>query len=136
MRRLADHLGVAPNALYTHVRGKDDLIGGRPGLTLTLAMVAVSLWPASGPTARPLPGEAGARLALVGGAALALVALAAVHWRRWRLGLDRMQLALVVACLLGAGALLSLEIGRPWHLPGGTTTPSCWPVSRRRSTPS
>jgi AcrR family transcriptional regulator len=28
MRRLADHLGVAPNALYTHVRGKDDLVEG------------------------------------------------------------------------------------------------------------
>ena len=28
MRRLADHLGVAPNALYTHVRGKADLIEG------------------------------------------------------------------------------------------------------------
>jgi TetR/AcrR family transcriptional regulator, tetracycline repressor protein len=28
MRRLADRLGVAPNALYTHVRGKADLIDG------------------------------------------------------------------------------------------------------------
>ena len=28
MRRLADHLGVAPNALYTHVRSKADLIDG------------------------------------------------------------------------------------------------------------
>jgi TetR/AcrR family transcriptional regulator, tetracycline repressor protein len=28
MRRLAERLGVAPNALYTHVRGKTDLIDG------------------------------------------------------------------------------------------------------------
>ena len=28
MRRLADHLGVAPNALYTHIRSKADLIDG------------------------------------------------------------------------------------------------------------
>jgi hypothetical protein len=28
MRRLADHLGVAPNALYTHVRSKADLVDG------------------------------------------------------------------------------------------------------------
>jgi AcrR family transcriptional regulator len=28
MRRLADRLGVAPNALYTHVRGKADLVDG------------------------------------------------------------------------------------------------------------
>ena len=27
-----------------------------------------------------------------------------------------MQLALVVACLLSTGALLSLQVGRPWHL--------------------
>ena len=41
MRRLADRLGVAPNALYTHVRGKADLIDGLidqvyAGLTLEL----------------------------------------------------------------------------------------------------
>jgi AcrR family transcriptional regulator len=28
MRRVADQLGVAPNALYTHVRGKNDLVEG------------------------------------------------------------------------------------------------------------
>jgi AcrR family transcriptional regulator len=28
MRRLANRLGVAPNALYTHVRGKADLVDG------------------------------------------------------------------------------------------------------------
>ncbi len=28
MRRLADRLGIAPNSLYTHVRGKADLIDG------------------------------------------------------------------------------------------------------------
>ena len=41
MRRLADRLGVTPNALYTHVRGKADLIDGLidqvyAGLTLDL----------------------------------------------------------------------------------------------------
>jgi adenylate cyclase len=86
------------------------------GLGLTLAVVAISLWPAAGLGSRPVPGEAGIRLALVLGVALVLVALGGVHWRRWRLGLDSMQLALVVACLLSAGALLSLEVGRPWHL--------------------
>jgi hypothetical protein len=86
------------------------------GLGLTAVLVAISLWPAAGLGSRPVPGEAGIRLALVLGAALVLVALGGVHWRRWRLGLDSMQLALVVACLLSAGALLSLEVGRPWHL--------------------
>ena len=86
------------------------------GLALTLALLAISLWPAAGTVGRPLPGEAGVRLALVLGAAMVLLALGAVHWRRWRLGLDSMQLALVVACLLSAGALLSLQVGRPWHV--------------------
>jgi len=41
MRRLADRVGVTPNALYTHVRGKADLIDGLidqvyAGLTLEL----------------------------------------------------------------------------------------------------
>jgi len=41
MRRLADRLGVAPTALYTHVRGKADLVDGLidqvyAGLTLDL----------------------------------------------------------------------------------------------------
>jgi HD-GYP domain-containing protein (c-di-GMP phosphodiesterase class II) len=86
------------------------------GLALTLVLLAIALWPAAGAGRRPLPGEAGVRLALVLGAALVLVAVGAVHWRRWRLGVDSMQLALVVACLLSAGALLSLQVGRPWHL--------------------
>lgn len=90
------------------------LAGG--GVALGFALLAVSLWPTAGVGARPVPGEADIRLALVIGAAVALVALGAVHWQRWRLGLDSMQLALVVACLLSAGALLSLQLGRLWHL--------------------
>jgi HD-GYP domain-containing protein (c-di-GMP phosphodiesterase class II) len=86
------------------------------GLALTAALTAVALWPAAGLGRRPLPGEDGIRLALVLGAALVLVAVGVVHWRRWRLGLDTVQLALVVACLLGAGSLLSLQVGRLWHL--------------------
>ncbi|HEV2871717.1 MAG TPA: HD-GYP domain-containing protein [Actinomycetota bacterium] len=102
-------------------------IAGRPGNlwvgrlpVLAIAAFAVCLaaaaWPQRSPASWAVPGESGIRLALLLGAALVLVALGGVHWRRWRLGLDSMQLALVVACLLSAGALLSLEVGRPWHL--------------------
>ena len=49
-------------------------------------------------------------------AAVMLLAVGAVHWWRWRLGFDRVQLALVVACLLAAGALVSLQIGALWRL--------------------
>jgi hypothetical protein len=86
------------------------------GVTLAVGLGVILLWPAAGIGARPLSGEAGIRLVLVLTAALVLVAVGAVHWRRWRLGLDRLQLALVVACLLSAGALLSLQLGRLWHL--------------------
>ncbi len=48
--------------------------------------------------------------------ALGCLAVGAVHWWRWRLGFDRVQLALVVACLLGAGALVSLQLGSLWRL--------------------
>ena len=64
----------------------------------------------------PLPGEASVRLAVVVVAAVVLLAVGAVHWWRWRLGFDRVQLALVVACLLGAGALVSLQVGTLWRL--------------------
>ena len=50
------------------------------------------------------------------GTATEPVGRAAVHWWRWRLGFDRVQLALVVACLLGAGALVSLQVGALWRL--------------------
>ena len=86
------------------------------GAVLALAVAAVLLWPAAGVGGRPLPGEARVRLALVLGASVVLVAVSVVHWRRWRLGSDRMQLALVVASLLSGGSLLSLQIGSLWHL--------------------
>ena len=54
--------------------------------------------PTAGAGAAPLPGEASVRLALVVVAAVVLLAVGAVHWWRWRLGFDRIQLALVVAC--------------------------------------
>jgi HD-GYP domain-containing protein (c-di-GMP phosphodiesterase class II) len=83
---------------------------------LGLVPGAAVVWPAAGGGLRPLPGEASVRLGLMAASAVVLVVLGLVHWWRWRLGFDRMQLALVVACLLGAGALLSLQIGTLWRL--------------------
>jgi hypothetical protein len=86
------------------------------GLALALPLALLVVWPTAGVGARPLPGEAQVRLALVVAAALVLLAVGTVHWWRWRLGFDRVRLALVVACLLGAGALLSLQAGAVWRL--------------------
>jgi HD-GYP domain-containing protein (c-di-GMP phosphodiesterase class II) len=83
---------------------------------LGLVPGAAVVWPAAGGSLRPLPGEASVRLALIVLAAVVLLAVGAVHWWRWRLGFDRVQLALVVACLLGAGALVSLQVGTLWRL--------------------
>jgi HD-GYP domain-containing protein (c-di-GMP phosphodiesterase class II) len=83
---------------------------------LGLVPGAAVVWPAAGSGLRPVPGEAWVRLALIVAAAAVLVAVGTVHWWRWRLGFDAVQLALVVACLLGAGALLSLQVGTPWRL--------------------
>lgn len=47
---------------------------------------------------------------------LALSGLTAVHWRRWRLGHDPVQYALVLASAMSMGALLSLRVGETWRL--------------------
>lgn len=83
---------------------------------LGLVPGAAVLWPTGGSGLRPLPGEAWLRLGLIVAAAAVLIAVGTVQWWRWRLGFDRVQLALVVACVLGAGALLSLQVGALWRL--------------------
>jgi putative nucleotidyltransferase with HDIG domain len=66
--------------------------------------------------ATPLPYE-DAVLSVVGMlSAASLAAIAFVHWRRWRLSGDGVQLALVVASMLAAEAQLSMRLGRMWHL--------------------
>jgi HD-GYP domain-containing protein (c-di-GMP phosphodiesterase class II) len=44
------------------------------------------------------------------------VGTALSYFRRWQLGRDRVQLALTLACLLGAEALMSLQLGELWRL--------------------
>jgi HD-GYP domain-containing protein (c-di-GMP phosphodiesterase class II) len=95
-------------------RPRGVLVAG--GAALALVPSAAVAWPTAGAGGQPLPGEPSIRLALVVASAVVLLAVGAVHWRRWRLGFDRVQLALVVACLLGAGALLSLQVGTVWRL--------------------
>jgi hypothetical protein len=111
--------------------------GQRPRGTLAAGAAVLGLvpgaavvWPAAGSGLQPLPGEAWVHLGLIVAAAAVLIAVGTVHWWRWRLGFDRVQLALVVACLLGAGALVSLQVGALCGCRGGTTTPSCSPASR------
>ena len=72
--------------------------------------------PAAGIGGRLLPGEDVAMDLLAGCSGAALAITGAIHWRRWRLGGDRVQLALVFASWMGAQSELSLHLGRLWQL--------------------
>jgi HD-GYP domain-containing protein (c-di-GMP phosphodiesterase class II) len=86
-------------------------------MTVTGAFVAALI---ADPTlvhgSSPVPHENNI-LWIVAGIDIVLLALAAlVHWRRWRLGRDPVQYALLVAASMAAAALLSLRVGQVWHL--------------------
>jgi HD-GYP domain-containing protein (c-di-GMP phosphodiesterase class II) len=65
---------------------------------------------------RPFPAESTVSHALLFTGVAALLVAGAVHWRRWRLGGDRIQLALVLACWLSVDAMISFELGHLWRL--------------------
>jgi putative nucleotidyltransferase with HDIG domain len=83
---------------------------------ITAGVTAALLWPAAGPGHAMLPGETrlGDAVLLLSG--LALLGTGWGYHRRWRLGGDRVQLALVLACWLGVEALVSLRFGVRWQL--------------------
>jgi HD-GYP domain-containing protein (c-di-GMP phosphodiesterase class II) len=104
--------GLAPARFVTRHPWLSSLV---PAGLVTAGVVTVVLDPTWGGTS-PLPGEQVARafVSLTGGTALVLTG--AIHWRRWRLGGDRVQLALVFASWMGAESVLSLNFGRQWQL--------------------
>ncbi|HZB04518.1 MAG TPA: HD domain-containing phosphohydrolase [Actinomycetota bacterium] len=95
----------------------------RPGAVLSLAAASMSaltlvlvVRPSSLAGGQPVPGESILTHLVAVGAGSALIVAGAVHWRRWRLGLDRIELALVLACWLSADAVVSFELGTLWRL--------------------
>ena len=90
------------------------MLGGVGALLLTVTS-AVVIWPSS-IAVDPLPSEQVATDILLWGSSVVLLVAGALHWRRWRLGYDRMQLAVVVACWQSVGAVLSLQLSALWHL--------------------
>lgn len=93
-----------------------------PSLVLAVALTAllVSLH-SGGPTSAPsevVPN--GLETALSKGlmvlAAVILLGVGVVHWKRWRLSGDGVVLALAIACWLSVEALVSLRFGRTWHV--------------------
>lgn len=65
---------------------------------------------------RPIPGEDLLRSLILLASALSLLFTGSVHWRRWRLGRDRIELSLVLASWLSMAAILSLGFGQLWRL--------------------
>lgn len=101
--------------LVVAARSPFAVLGGTAALLLTVTTVVV-VWPSAWIGAAPFANEFGVHAVLLWGSASALLLSGAVHWRRWRLGHDSMQLAVVVACWQGVGAVLSLRLGDLWHL--------------------
>jgi len=92
---------------------------------LSLALVTVALGAGSSlivarPTLGfgdgPFPQEDVLTHVIIAGSALVLLVTGALHWRRWRLGRDWIQLGLVIACWLSVDALISFEVGVLWRI--------------------
>jgi HD-GYP domain-containing protein (c-di-GMP phosphodiesterase class II) len=87
-----------------------------PGLLIAGLCLVLVISPASAFGEQELPGEEAVRAVLTPLITALLAATAVVYWRRWRLSRDPVQFALVAASVLAAEALLSIELGRLWHL--------------------
>jgi HD-GYP domain-containing protein (c-di-GMP phosphodiesterase class II) len=105
-RELAVHRFVA-----RHTRAV--LVG--PAAVIGAVVAVIAMKPEVGIGGHLVAGEHGAQH-VVEGVAVALLVLTGVgHWRRWRLGRDRVQFALMAACWLSAQALVALELGTQWR---------------------
>ncbi|HJV05562.1 MAG TPA: HD domain-containing phosphohydrolase [Actinomycetota bacterium] len=66
--------------------------------------------------ALPFPGESLVSTGIVVASGVLFLVTGAMYWRRWRLGRDPVELALVISAWLSADALLSFQIGQLWHV--------------------
>jgi HD-GYP domain-containing protein (c-di-GMP phosphodiesterase class II) len=86
------------------------------GFLITAAVTTAVLWPAAGPGHVMMHGESRVGDVVLFAAGLTLLATGWAYHRRFRLGRDRVQLALALASWLGVEALLSLRFGSLWHV--------------------
>ena len=84
------------------------------GLVVGSAVIVIDPTVLSGTA--PLPGEDLVRTVILGVSCVALFVIGAIHWRRWRLGRDRIELSLVLASWLSMSAILSFGFGMLWRL--------------------
>ena len=81
---------------------------------------AIASWLVADPTrwsgTQPIAFEDELKTGVAVVASFLLLVVALTHWRRWRLGHDPVQYALMLAALLCAAALVSLRTGEVWRL--------------------
>jgi hypothetical protein len=95
----------------------------RPGTVLvasTVALVGLVVYVVDDPTrlsgTMPIDHEDAIKWALAAVDCGLLAVVAGIHWRRWRLGHDPVQYALMLTAALSIAALGSLRIGELWRL--------------------
>jgi HD-GYP domain-containing protein (c-di-GMP phosphodiesterase class II) len=76
-----------------------------------IAAAPTSLW-----GTHPVPAEEQIRSLIQGVSVFVLLLAGTIHWRRWRLGRDRVELSLVLASWLSMSGIISLAFGVFWHL--------------------
>jgi HD-GYP domain-containing protein (c-di-GMP phosphodiesterase class II) len=110
-------LAALPGETFVHrfVARRTTFVLVAPVSVLALLCGWVVLHPEVGIGNHVLTGEHALQHAVEGIAVALLITTGMLHWRRWRLGGDRVQFALMAACWLSAQALAALEFGEQWR---------------------
>jgi len=108
LRRRADRRGLIDRHPRVALTGYASVI--------TVGVTAAVIWPTAGPGHAMMHGENNLGDIVLLLSALTLLATGWAYHRRFRLGRDRVQLALTLASWLGVEALLSLRFGSLWHV--------------------
>jgi HD-GYP domain-containing protein (c-di-GMP phosphodiesterase class II) len=125
----APHLALALFAIGVALAGRprnrrtSRLASRAPGLVLSVPVLTLGLLSVvtlNSPTAaagtHDVSHEAALLWVLAVLTAVVLSCTAVVHWRRWRLGHDPIQYALVLASIMSIAAIASLKVGLMWKL--------------------
>ena len=92
------------------------LVVATPFVVLGAAAAFLQMNPTAWGGTAPLSWENGVLWVVAAVDIVLLSALAVVHWRRWRLGHDVVQYALVLSASMSAAAMLSFRVGEPWRV--------------------